>query len=746
MIRPHFAAFVLLLATLSLALLGAQEPLRPAALPPLRAPTPLQRVLWDRDGDGDTWALARQYRLRFGAHVVEFVPFLGSAAPRTYPLALQLVAVRWGAATLPVGGATLQRTQDRVVLDRGTAQEIWTAGLDTAEQSFVIQAPVARPGDLSLRLAVTTDLEFLGQDDLGLRFGAPGLGKVRYGHAVAIDARGRRLTIGSRWSGGGIELDVPGWFTAEAAWPVTIDPVVSLFDVANSTRQQLNSDCAYLDSTTDRFWAVVFDDRFATNDDNILMRRYDETGAFIDEIPIEITAANTRRPSVAAAGSQSRFLVSWEVVGSSGAAAIAAREVDASASVLPVFSVSTGTTDHRNPCVAGCLRTAPDNQQSLLVWDVDAGAGARNIVGRLFNHNVRTLGPLFAIASTTADERLPRASRGRAVSDTWLVAFASDSGARFVGVTTAGTLVGSLQDFETGAADATPDVAGDGDRFVVLTARAVSVVSTNLFCRRLTRRLLGFSGAAAFDLSALEPGVTSRFHTQPRLAFDGCRFSYIYQDALGGTLGDQTFAATFRDVTPPVFEEGHVRVLTETNINHPHAITARTSGSGSAGRYLITTGRIRPGTSPDVDIRAALWDGTQPGASVSVVSTLCSNSPRPDDLVLQPTSLPPCPGADIEFFLPTSSGGTVLYLVGPPSVLPIPLCAGVGTCKLGVGQVLFSSIGQFLAFQIPCDPGLLGGTIAVQAFEIFTGNHAGCGTVFAPFDFHTTNTYHLTLR
>src|SRR5262249_53815027 len=44
------------------------------------------QVLFDAPGDGSVWAITRTYKAAFDSDGLEFVPFLGSQAPRNFPV------------------------------------------------------------------------------------------------------------------------------------------------------------------------------------------------------------------------------------------------------------------------------------------------------------------------------------------------------------------------------------------------------------------------------------------------------------------------------------------------------------------------------------------------------------------------------------------------------------------------------------------------------------------------------------
>jgi len=94
-------------------------------------------VLFDSP-DGDTLqACGARYKASFEAGRMSYVPFLGSEAPRDFPLALTLVEVRVGDRGLDLDrDARPRRSEATVTYDRGSLREIYELELDSLEQSF----------------------------------------------------------------------------------------------------------------------------------------------------------------------------------------------------------------------------------------------------------------------------------------------------------------------------------------------------------------------------------------------------------------------------------------------------------------------------------------------------------------------------------------------------------------------------------------------------------------------------------
>src|SRR5262249_46073220 len=153
---------------------------------------------------------------------------------------------------------------ERVTFDRGSVVEAYDLAPDSIEQSFVIPG-LPGAGELVLRIAVEGDLS-AAETAQGLEFGGE-RGAIGYGRATVVDARGRRSAPPTTLAAGGIEIRVPADFLARAAFPVTVDPVISTFATDASAGNDLNADVAY-DATTDRF-VTVYERAFSAIDHDV---------------------------------------------------------------------------------------------------------------------------------------------------------------------------------------------------------------------------------------------------------------------------------------------------------------------------------------------------------------------------------------------------------------------------------------------------------------------------------------------
>lgn len=302
------AAAVLLLLPLVLPATGAGQAPAPASPPVITEPGESGHLHVDDSDPGTVWARGDGWKASFAAGGFTFVPFLGSDAPRNFPLGMRLTAATVGATSLPLAlhHAPI-RSGTRIALPRGSLTEVYELAPGQVEQLFVFERPV-RGGELSVRMLVDTELACSPGANGGLRF-ANERGGVDYGRAIAIDAAGASCEVASRWEPGQLTLTVPAAFAADATFPLTIDPLVSIFGV-NSTvsRSRSRPDCAYVGSHAG-LWAAVMEEAYSQTDHDIYLRPYRQDGTLEPGLYIDFTTEYWSAPQIASHRSASQFLV-----------------------------------------------------------------------------------------------------------------------------------------------------------------------------------------------------------------------------------------------------------------------------------------------------------------------------------------------------------------------------------------------------------------------------------------------------
>jgi len=311
----------------------------------------LAGVRWSEVEADTLWAGGTCYKCAFSREGATYVPFLGSAAPENHPLGFRLAHVAVGGVAVPFEAfVPPARDGERIEYDRGGLVEVYDLGPDSVEQSFVLERLPAA-GELVLRIAVEGDLA-PGEQPEGLEFRSE-LGAVRYGRATVVDAAGRRASAPTTLAPGGIEIRVPAEFLARAAFPVTVDPLVTTFSVDATAWDTLESDVAY-DATTNRM-VVVYERVFSAADHDVVASVRDDAGALVPggELMVDFTSEDWRLPHVANLRAAAEFLVVAQA-GAAGSREIRGRLIPAQSPVLgPVFVISNLGGDKTHPSVGG---------------------------------------------------------------------------------------------------------------------------------------------------------------------------------------------------------------------------------------------------------------------------------------------------------------------------------------------------------------------------------------------------------
>jgi hypothetical protein len=307
----------------------------------------------DTASDGDLWAFGGSYKARFGRDGASYIPFLGSDAPRSFPVTFSLEQVTSGGDTLAFDHEVAPAFQgDAAIYHRGALVERYDLALGRVEQSFVFEA-LPSAGELVVVVDVTSEL--LGQESsTGLSF-VHDLGRVDYSGAIAIDADGRRLALETRLVDGDIRIVVPAHFVALATLPLIIDPVITTWSPSASTSNDLQSDIAY-DASQDRF-LVVFERAYSASDHDVWGELFNPaTGAAIagSGTYVDFTGDYWSSPRCANNRLASQFLVVAERSGTPTEIWGRTREAeDTTQGAQFAVSVTSGGGDKVNPDVGG---------------------------------------------------------------------------------------------------------------------------------------------------------------------------------------------------------------------------------------------------------------------------------------------------------------------------------------------------------------------------------------------------------
>jgi hypothetical protein len=310
------------------------------------------RVDVDVLADGTVWVRGREYKASFARDGVAYIPFLGSDAPRNYPLDLAVEAVSIAGVELAFRtDAAPSVDGSSVVFDRGSFQERYVLTPDGIEQTFVFD-DLPRRGEIAITIDARSELSGRSDAD-GFRFENE-RGHVRYGRAFSIDARGDKQSIDSCLDAGRIEIRVAGERVAAAELPLTVDPVITTYNVRAAPIDEFAADTAY--DISEGVFFTVFEETFSASDHDVRAVRHAAGGGVLVTQWIDSSATNWADPAVANVSAADQFLV-VAAVGQAPNRDIFGRLVGAGAD-LPVglaieVSASLAIHDKHSPDVGG---------------------------------------------------------------------------------------------------------------------------------------------------------------------------------------------------------------------------------------------------------------------------------------------------------------------------------------------------------------------------------------------------------
>ncbi|MBI5853173.1 MAG: hypothetical protein HZB39_19360 [Planctomycetes bacterium] len=259
--------------------------------------------------DGALWAGGADWKARFDARGFDVHPFLGSDAPTNYPVRFELQRVTVGGEELTVVAATPVVTADVVQWDRGGVVESVALASKSLEQSWRFDGLPSRDAlrlDVAWHGALQAEVE-----DQGVRFGNEH-GGLRYLHAIAIDALGRRLALPIEVAADTLAITVPASFVAEAVFPLVVDPVISVYVIDTVTDVEGSPDLAW--DETSQQWLVTWWRQFSATDMDIWAVRLDAAMNVVEPaFTVDYTSDYWHLPSVASHDYSNQYLVVAQV-------------------------------------------------------------------------------------------------------------------------------------------------------------------------------------------------------------------------------------------------------------------------------------------------------------------------------------------------------------------------------------------------------------------------------------------------
>jgi hypothetical protein len=571
------------------------------------------------DEQGALWIRGDTYKASVGPEGAQYTPFLGSDAPRNYPVSFDVRSCLVGGRQLEVEGLSVKENGHALDLDRGSFVERWSYGRRQAEQSFHFDELPTR-GELVLTIAWSSELE-PSEDEQGFLYSNE-LGGVRYGRATALDASGRSLALSTELVGDEIVIVVPAAFVAEAQLPLVVDPVVGTFGVDLSSYDDEFSDCVH-DATTGR-WLVAYQDAFSAGDYDVYSVVLDSAGAYLGGAWVDNTSEAWAAPQVANVNVDNKFLV---VAGTGPIASTTGRfikgRIAAASGVLAwggVLTISGATPDTNLYPDCGGDPYAFGASTFLVAWQRDAAAG-RQIVYRNVNTSGIFVQAAPVVLDTNSGANYASVSKGNAAS-TWSIAWArcplsvTNCDAWYAAVDfTGGVSLPARPIAATASAENKPRPSsrlnGADNRFVLANELVVgsdtdlqlrlmrtdgTVLSTKLFSELEGRALSGDYGLASIDADGTRFVLGYTLQGAP----DDVRVAAL------GIVGDELVLA----------EDSQVPGAAGTDIEENVVVSSRWSSGGAAGRSLCTWTRSASGTFSG-DIQGAFFEPQAGGAVVT---------------------------------------------------------------------------------------------------------------------------------
>lgn len=573
---------------------------------PTRAP--LTRVHLDSEADGTLWARGSTYKARFDAHGATYVPFLGSSAPRNFPVSFALLRAHGDAGELALSTpSSALLAGDRVVIDRGPVDEVYELGLGGIEQTFVIEE---RPASSSLTLVVGVSTELAPRAAAELEF-ANELGGVRYGSAFVRDADGTKRAVPSRFVGDAIEIVVPAEELARASYPLVVDPVLSTFAVDNSAADTFRPDVAW-DASTDRL-LVVMEEVFSATDHDVYVEFLDQAGAQLASGYADQSSEDWREPKCANLDHADQFMI----VAAQGLGVgnlVRGRYTPASSIAFNTkFTIDSGAITEKFSPDVGADPTPSASAGYLVVYTTDSGA-TRSSAWRTLDRT-GALGSVSSYAGVADNARCIVSNSNNGTL--WLVM--DRSGATFSNdvyawtVDTTGTSVSGATIVSSASGDfAEPAAASrldDGTFVVGWQERTAGVNDVKV-------KLLS-SSLATLDqrvLSTLE-GSSSLAEDQRTLTLDsdGETVLAAYAESIPGSATDYDLFLTEMFVLGGALgvSDGHLRIDANANLDELPQVTSAWSSGGARDSFAFAWDRV--GAIGTANVLAGYYEGFEGG-------------------------------------------------------------------------------------------------------------------------------------
>jgi hypothetical protein len=395
----------------------------------------------DADPAGGTygwWAAGLSFKASFHDGFA-FYPYLGPTYARNLPWKWRTVSVTAGGHELLPAGATPAHAHTALRYEYRYPSFVeaydvrFADDSEAVEQTFTIAQRPAFAGDVVVRGRIDSELRAQPFEDAhrGITFhDGAGNALVSYGAAIAIDANGARTPVTTGFDGDTIRLTVPGAWLAEAAFPVTIDPLTARVTISTwgGTTFGLPSYPAIGrdDESTTMNVMTFYSRQFSASDFDGYARLTNNDYSGSVQIYTDVTASwSTVRAGVASVGGANRWTLCLQRDFGTPTNASAVRVYTHNFgnttlnSGTTAFHTLPSTETHRYPEIGGTDGFS-SGTNALLVYQADVTPNQQNTTaseawGVLFNAATNTFGTRFLLAGfavgTSRDREYPNVNQ-----------------------------------------------------------------------------------------------------------------------------------------------------------------------------------------------------------------------------------------------------------------------------------------------------------------------------------------------
>ncbi len=679
-----------------------------------------------RDGHGQLRAVGPDYKARFDAGAMTFVPALGDAVPHNMDWRVSMRGTRRGDGDELVAiRDAMPRPADSVVrYARGRGiEEQFHVGPDGIEVRYVFAQPIIGEGDLVVRAEVDTELVARScETDAGLAFRIGNVGGVNVGGVVGIDANGQRMPGSMRWDGRDLEFVLPAEFVDGAAYPLTLDPLVGAAIAAGSSPLSASQpDVAFVDD----WYVVVWEEAFSETDHDVRAQFVDDSGTLqFGFWSVHTTAGFSTKPRVAAVRNGTLFLVTWATAPTPlGPFDVECKWLELNGVRSNLVEIAAMSANEIEPDVGGSATANGD--AAVVVWN-EVGAGIRAAQVTVVAPADPVVGNT-AILSTNPDDGRPEISHSGGSTGRYAVAFERGgfpTGVWARGISGAAVPLGTeIQLAGSILGAARPSIDGDGTSFVCVYEQRESIATTkrDILCQRI-----GFLGNQlnAFAASGTIEADGNDDEWEPAIAWTGPKYVVAWSNEATGFLESAVRSRGVlldgcTDCGDPEFvvdPEAGVR-------SHTPRIGSKLGGNVDSedDDALIAYASVQTGPPFDSDVLARRWRAFS-GGSFGNVSGPCGP--------VSTIALPNGPAAlgnenftlSVDGIPPTLTAAVVHLAQGPA---PIVQCIGVcpisdpGFLLASVPPTTFGAGSATLDLPLACDSQLEG--LAIDCQFLFLG-------------------------